>query len=39
VYNTQDYWGFGISRLSGILKTEKEYNLTEAGQVTEVSFL
>lgn len=39
VYDTQDYWGFGICPLPGILKSKKEYNLSEADPIAEVSFL
>jgi hypothetical protein len=29
VYNTQDYWVFGLCPLSGILENTKEHNILE----------
>jgi hypothetical protein len=33
-YNTQDYWVFGFSPSSGILKDAKEHNVSETGSVS-----
>jgi hypothetical protein len=38
VYNTWDYWVFGLCPSSDILKNKKEYTLSETDPVTEVSF-
>jgi hypothetical protein len=32
VYNTQNYWGFGLCPSSGILKTRK-HNVSETGSI------
>jgi hypothetical protein len=32
VYNTQNYWGFGLCPSSGILETRK-HNVSETGSV------
>jgi hypothetical protein len=34
VHNTQDYWGFGLCPLSGILKNTKEHDVFETGPVS-----
>jgi hypothetical protein len=34
VYNTQDYWVFGLRPSSGILKNTKEHNVSETGSVS-----
>jgi hypothetical protein len=34
VYNTQDYWVFGLRPLSGILTNKKEHNVLETGSVS-----
>jgi hypothetical protein len=31
VYNTQDYWVFGLCPASGILNNIKEHNVSETG--------
>jgi hypothetical protein len=33
VYDTQNYWGFGLCPLSGILEI-KEHNVSETGPVS-----
>jgi hypothetical protein len=35
VYNTQNYWGFGLCLSSGFEET-REYNVSETGLVMEV---
>jgi hypothetical protein len=37
VHNTQNYWGFGLFRSSGILET-REHNVSETGSVSETSY-
>jgi hypothetical protein len=34
VYNTQDYWVFGLYPSSGILKDTEEHRVSETGTVT-----
>jgi hypothetical protein len=34
VYNTQDYWGFGLFPLSNILENTNEHNILETGLVS-----
>jgi hypothetical protein len=34
VYNTQDYWVFGLCPSSGILKNTEECNVSETGSVS-----
>jgi hypothetical protein len=34
VYNTQDYWVFGLLPSFGILKNTKEHNVSETGSVS-----
>jgi hypothetical protein len=38
VYNTQNYWVFGLCSTSGILKTTK-HNVSETDPVSETFFL
>jgi hypothetical protein len=38
VFNTQDYWVFGLCPPSGILEDTEEHNLSETGSVSILSW-
>jgi hypothetical protein len=37
MYDTQDYWDFGLCPRSGILQNIKEHNVSETGSVSILS--